>query len=105
MLQEWNAVGVSHLVLPVPDLVAAPNAQQITKALQFYADVCQNDKLHQSSSSRTIEHAENSDKQVEKNSSVYVHCKAGRTRSATIVACILMEVCICVNLKFIGKLL
>ena len=27
-----------------------------------------------------------------KNNSVYVHCKAGRTRSATVVACYLVKV-------------
>lgn len=34
-----------------------------------------------------------SQNQVEKRPTVYVHCKAGRTRSATLVGCYLMMVC------------
>lgn len=66
--QEWQTVGVRQLRLTIPDLVAAPSTDQLTNGVSFLLDHRQN------------------------KGSVYVHCKAGRSRSATLVACYLMKV-------------
>lgn len=63
----WKKLGVEFLQLPTQDIFAAPEG----------------DKLRQG-----VDLIENYRKQ---GSSVYVHCKAGRTRSATLVGCYLME--------------
>lgn len=66
--EEWNMLGVKHLRLATPDFNNAPNLEKLHKGVDF------------------IKEFDNSD------SCVYVHCKAGRGRSATLVACYLMEV-------------
>ncbi|XP_056010276.1 phosphatidylglycerophosphatase and protein-tyrosine phosphatase 1-like [Ostrea edulis] len=66
--EEWKALGVEQLKLPTPDFVASPSQEFIDKGVSFI-----------------LKHRQN-------QSSVYVHCKAGRTRSATIVACYLIKV-------------
>ena len=66
--QEWQAAGVEHLWLPTPDLTAAPSQHQLNLGVIF----CERFR--------------------ESGGSVYVHCKAGRTRSATVVACYLIQV-------------
>lgn len=65
--EEWAAHGVKHLHLRVVDLVAAPSLQQTRKGVDFILEA---KKLRET---------------------VYVHCKAGRTRSATVVAAYLIE--------------
>ncbi|XP_055342829.1 phosphatidylglycerophosphatase and protein-tyrosine phosphatase 1-like isoform X2 [Paramacrobiotus metropolitanus] len=61
-LQEYADVGVEFLQLPVLDYVGVPNRQQVQKALEFI------------------------DKIAAENGTVYVHCKAGRFRSAYFAA-------------------
>lgn len=63
---EWKSDGVQYLSLPTPDYVASPSQEFIKKGVNFILD-------HKS-----------------RGDTVYVHCKAGRTRSATIVACYMM---------------
>jgi len=65
--EEWTEHGVKHLHLKVVDLVAAPSVDQTRTGVEFIRDAKAN------------------------NESVYVHCKAGRTRSATVVAAYLIE--------------
>lgn len=60
-------MGVEQLKLPTPDFIASPSPEFIDKGVAFIL----NHRRQQNS--------------------VYVHCKAGRTRSATIVACYLMK--------------
>ncbi|XP_062570419.1 phosphatidylglycerophosphatase and protein-tyrosine phosphatase 1-like [Saccostrea cucullata] len=67
-VEEWEAMGVEVLKLPTPDFVASPSQEYTNKGVSFIL------------------------KHRRKQNSVYVHCKAGRTRSATIVACYLMKV-------------
>ncbi|XP_061184679.1 phosphatidylglycerophosphatase and protein-tyrosine phosphatase 1-like [Saccostrea echinata] len=67
-VEEWKAMGVEVLKLPTPDFVASPSQEYINKGVSFIL------------------------KHRQKRNSVYVHCKAGRTRSTTIVACYLMKV-------------
>ena len=66
--KEWSEAGVEQLHIPTPDLVAAPSLPSLKEAVKFIH--CHGNK----------------------GGSVYVHCKAGRTRSATVVACYLMNV-------------
>ena len=61
-------MGVTQLKIQTVDYVGTPTQTNILKAIHFIQD----------SNSR--------------QESVYVHCKAGRTRSATVVACYLMHV-------------
>ena len=65
--EDWEKHGVNQLIISVPDFTASPNIQQLQSAIHFI-------------------------KQLEDNPGrVYVHCKAGRSRSATVVAAYLMS--------------
>ncbi|ELT92720.1 hypothetical protein CAPTEDRAFT_171084 [Capitella teleta] len=66
--EEWKAAGVAQLCLETPDFTGAPTLEQLEKGVDFL-------EIH-----RVI------------GNSVYVHCKAGRTRSATVVAAYLMRI-------------
>jgi atypical dual specificity phosphatase len=59
---------LAHLHIVARDFVEAPSVNQIENALSFI------DQVHSST-----------------RGTVYVHCKAGRTRSATVVACYLIQ--------------
>ncbi|WAR05091.1 PTPM1-like protein [Mya arenaria] len=65
---EWAAVGVTQLKVPTVDFTASPSHEKICRAVDFMIKY-RNERL----------------------GSVYVHCKAGRTRSATVVACYLVK--------------
>jgi len=64
----WKNLGVSFLQLSTTDIFQAPNQEKLKRGVEFINKYCDDDK------------------------SVYVHCKAGRTRSATLVGCYLMQV-------------
>ncbi|XP_063443400.1 phosphatidylglycerophosphatase and protein-tyrosine phosphatase 1-like [Mytilus trossulus] len=66
--KEWKDLGVDQLFLQTVDYVGTPTQENINKAVQFIM------------------------KYRKREESVYVHCKAGRTRSTTIVACYLVHV-------------
>ena len=61
--EEWSKLGVQQLWLSTEDIVAAPTQDNLKRGVNFI---------------KTFENTERK---------VYVHCKAGRTRSATLVAC------------------
>ena len=63
--------GVEQLCLETVDFNNAPSHDMLNKGVEFIEDMKQ------------------------QGSSVYVHCKAGRGRSATLVACYLMKVLHC----------
>ncbi|XP_077984423.1 phosphatidylglycerophosphatase and protein-tyrosine phosphatase 1-like isoform X2 [Glandiceps talaboti] len=65
--QEWADAGVEQLRLSTRDFTGSPTLDNVNKAINFITEI------------------------KDKNQSVYIHCKAGRTRSATIVACYLMK--------------
>ncbi|KAI1303034.1 Phosphatidylglycerophosphatase and protein-tyrosine phosphatase 1 [Halotydeus destructor] len=65
--EEWKSQGVDFLQLNTPDIFHAPTQAKIREGVSFI---------------RKFEGSGNS---------VYVHCKAGRTRSATLVGCYLIE--------------
>ncbi|XVF34948.1 hypothetical protein REPUB_Repub18cG0102300 [Reevesia pubescens] len=63
----YHAYGIDHLVIPTRDYLFAPSISDISRAVDF---------IHRNAScGRTT----------------YVHCKAGRGRSTTIVLCYLVE--------------
>lgn len=66
---EWQKVGVPYfLQLATTDIFESPSQEKLLRGVNFIEDVITS----------------------EPDASVYVHCKAGRTRSATLVACYLM---------------
>lgn len=64
---EWLSLGVDFLQVSVQDFVGVADLEQIEKSMSFIA------------------------KHKKLNQTVYVHCKAGRYRSALIVACYLIN--------------
>ncbi|XP_046688549.1 phosphatidylglycerophosphatase and protein-tyrosine phosphatase 1 [Homalodisca vitripennis] len=65
--EQWKEQGVEFLQLSTTDIFEAPSQEKLEKGVNF------------------IKKFEGTDQ------SVYVHCKAGRTRSATLVGCYLMK--------------
>ncbi|XP_067931391.1 phosphatidylglycerophosphatase and protein-tyrosine phosphatase 1-like [Watersipora subatra] len=65
--QTWNLYGIQLLKLATQDLFASPTIPQINKAIEFIEEIKRAD------------------------GTVYVHCKAGKTRSTTVVVCYLMK--------------
>uniref|UniRef100_A0A1A8EZW8 Phosphatidylglycerophosphatase and protein-tyrosine phosphatase 1 n=1 Tax=Nothobranchius korthausae TaxID=1143690 RepID=A0A1A8EZW8_9TELE len=65
--EEWNAAGVEQLRLSTVDLTGVPSLENLHKGVEF-----------------TMQHRE-------QGTSVYVHCKAGRCRSATLAAAYLIR--------------
>ncbi|XP_010924454.1 phosphatidylglycerophosphate phosphatase PTPMT2 [Elaeis guineensis] len=63
----YQAHGIDHLVIPTRDYLFAPSLVDINRAVDF---------IHRNASNGRI---------------TYVHCKAGRGRSTTIVLCYLVE--------------
>lgn len=64
--EQWSKLGVKQLHLPTVDYNNAPSIAQIERGLQF---------IDESNDSK----------------SVYIHCKAGRSRSAVVVLCYVMK--------------
>lgn len=67
-VQEWRSAGVDQLRLSTVDLTGVPSLQNLQRGVDF-----------------ALRHRE-------RGTSVYVHCKAGRSRSATLVAAYLIKV-------------
>ncbi|XP_031449261.1 phosphatidylglycerophosphatase and protein-tyrosine phosphatase 1 [Lagopus leucura] len=65
--QEWEALGVEQLRLGTVDLTGVPTLENLHEGVEFIL------------------------KHRERGNSVYVHCKAGRSRSATVVAAYLIR--------------
>lgn len=65
--EDWIAAGVAVHHIPMADFFGSAGRAQIDSAVQFIENISLTGK------------------------SVYVHCKAGRTRSATIAVCYLMK--------------
>ncbi|XP_013910635.1 PREDICTED: phosphatidylglycerophosphatase and protein-tyrosine phosphatase 1 [Thamnophis sirtalis] len=66
--EEWEAMGVEQMRLSTVDLTGIPSLENLQKGVKFVL------------------------KHRECGNSVYVHCKAGRSRSATMVAAYLIQV-------------
>ncbi|XP_008335314.1 phosphatidylglycerophosphatase and protein-tyrosine phosphatase 1 [Cynoglossus semilaevis] len=65
--EEWRAAGVEQLRLSTVDLTGVPSLENLHRGVEF-----------------ALKHRE-------KGSSVYIHCKAGRSRSATLAAAYLIR--------------
>ncbi|XP_066439403.1 phosphatidylglycerophosphatase and protein-tyrosine phosphatase 1 [Eleutherodactylus coqui] len=65
--QEWSALGVEQLRLSTVDFTGVPTIEHLQKGVEF---------VH---------------KHRKMGNTVYIHCKAGRSRSATMVAAYLIE--------------
>ncbi|XP_074594541.1 protein tyrosine phosphatase, mitochondrial 1 isoform X2 [Brevipalpus obovatus] len=65
--EEWQKLGVKFLQLQTADIFHAPSQDNLDRGVSFI---------------KSFDGTGNS---------VYVHCKAGRTRSATLVACYLIQ--------------
>ncbi|GLV40328.1 Protein tyrosine phosphatase mitochondrial 1 [Carabus blaptoides fortunei] len=69
--KKWETLGVKFLQLSTTDIFEAPCQNKLVRGVLFIKEIVLETK--------------------DLNSTVYVHCKAGRTRSATLVGCYLME--------------
>jgi len=67
--EGWAKLGVDFLQLATTDIFCAPNQTKLRHGVKFMNEIAMDSA----------------------GQSVYVHCKAGRTRSATLVGCYLME--------------
>ncbi|CAH1161640.1 unnamed protein product [Phyllotreta striolata] len=73
--KAWNALGVEFLQLPTTDIFATPCQNKLEEGVNFINRFVTDRKVIDGKSEK----------------SVYVHCKAGRTRSATLVGCYLIQ--------------
>ncbi|XP_076855157.1 phosphatidylglycerophosphatase and protein-tyrosine phosphatase 1 [Brachyhypopomus gauderio] len=70
-MEEWKNAGVEQIRLSTVDLIGVPSLEHIHKGVEF-----------------ALKHRE-------QGNSVYIHCKAGRSRSATLAAAYLIRVHCC----------
>lgn len=84
-VEKWKILGVDFLQLATTDMFETPCQEKLYKGVEFI-----NKFLPLSKRIPGLTTSKNS----ETNGTVYVHCKAGRTRSATLVGCYLMMVCL-----------
>lgn len=80
---KWSALGVEFLQLATTDIFESPCQDKLFKGVEFINKFLPLQKRIPNLSTS---------KYPENNGTVYVHCKAGRTRSATLVGCYLMLV-------------
>lgn len=85
MSQKWKKIGVDFLQLATTDIFESPCQNKLRTGVEFINKYLpDNDR---------IAGIPLDDNDVRAPGTVYVHCKAGRTRSATLVGCYLMKVC------------
>ncbi|XP_020713642.1 phosphatidylglycerophosphatase and protein-tyrosine phosphatase 1 isoform X2 [Ceratitis capitata] len=78
---KWNLLGIDFLQLPTTDIFESPNQEKLFNGVEFINKFLPLDQRIKGLSTSTS---------PENKGTVYVHCKAGRTRSATLVGCYLM---------------
>lgn len=76
LFQSWKEAGVEFLQLATTDIFATPCQKKLVEGVTFINKFIKKDDIVNGIST----------------SSVYIHCKAGRTRSATLVGCYLIHV-------------
>jgi atypical dual specificity phosphatase len=82
--QQWAKLGVKFLQLPTIDIFQAPDQNKLNKGVEFINSFLPAEKKFKNFA------AQNELNDTNETGTVYVHCKAGRTRSATLVGCYLM---------------
>lgn len=87
--EKWKQCGIDFLQLATTDIFEAPDQNKLKSGVNFINKFLPiNNKLPQIAGLTTP--IDQTDSQSP--GTVYVHCKAGRTRSATLVGCYLMTV-------------
>lgn len=82
--EKWGKLGVDFLQLATTDIFEAPNQDKLWTGVKFINNFMPQEKRFEG----LVEGAEAF--REDRVGTVYVHCKAGRTRSATLVGCYLM---------------
>lgn len=82
---RWSQHGVKFLQLATTDIFESPDQSKLRRGVEFI-----NRFLPEGQKIRGLEINPNVPR--DEPGTVYVHCKAGRTRSATLVGCYLMMV-------------
>jgi atypical dual specificity phosphatase len=86
----WKQHAINFLQLPTTDIFEAPCQEKLLQGVKFINNyLSQESKILPCNPEEDVGYG-----------SVYVHCKAGRTRSATLVGCYLMMV---LKIKYINK--
>lgn len=73
--KSWKDLGIAFLQLATTDIFATPCQSKLVEGVKFINQFVDPTKVINGVST----------------TSVYIHCKAGRTRSATLVGCYLMQ--------------
>lgn len=81
--KEWHKHNVEFLQLSTTDIFQAPCQEKLQSGVNFI-------NKFRSVSTRKLGNPPNIINESNQPGTVYVHCKAGRTRSATLVACYLI---------------
>lgn len=87
-LTKWHLLGIEFLQLATTDIFESPCQEKLLKGVEFINQFL---PIQNRIKNLTTSHS------PENNGTVYVHCKAGRTRSATLVGCYLMMVNISIS--------
>lgn len=82
--EKWSKLGVDFLQLATTDIFEAPCQEKLWTGVKFINQFLPKEKQMSS----LLDAA--GDFKEDRVGTVYVHCKAGRTRSATLVGCYLM---------------
>ncbi|EZA47310.1 phosphatidylglycerophosphatase and protein-tyrosine phosphatase 1 isoform X2 [Ooceraea biroi] len=87
--KEWHENNVEFLQLSTTDIFEAPCQEKLENGVNFINKFRGVSKTGPRTGTRKLDDSSNIDS-TDQSGTVYVHCKAGRTRSATLVACYLM---------------
>ncbi|CAM6031264.1 unnamed protein product, partial [Sphagnum compactum] len=81
--ERWSQYNVKFLQLATTDIFESPDQNKLLKGVEFINKFLPyHEKMNEIGTESSVS--------KEEYGTVYVHCKAGRTRSATLVGCYLM---------------
>lgn len=103
--EEWARLGVEFLQLPTRDYVEVPSLENLKQGVELierhvnFGESVRRPSLQEAPANSDFDFPNeepsssgSTSPEPPRNPTVYVHCKAGRTRSATLVACYLVKV-------------